>query len=121
MNFHPEDFQALCYAVEKERGALLMEPCKGRSLRYKLPDPKGRRSWRFYQTTHCNNSSRMEIPYNPAATVRIYDPEEPDVIIVDHAGEPKRDAKATVCAVDDCVGLWPRYRHLMSDRSYQKP
>lgn len=113
MHFHPQDFTALSNQVEKELGRLLARVCEGVSVRYKLPDAKGRRSWKTVQTCHCNNAALMEIPYNPALRVRIYDGE---TLVVDHSGEkqPKTQARALVCAVDDCVGLWPRYQHLMA-------
>ena len=77
----------------------------------------------------------MEIPYDETLHVRLHDDDDDEVIVVDHEGEaalmeeakpgytmlgPKRiQRKVKVCAVDDAVGLWPRYAGVCSDKSYQ--
>lgn len=65
-------------------------------------------------------ASRMEIPYDSTTKIRVHDDEDETLLIVDHDGEknPKNEP-ATVCAVDDCVGLWPRYAGITTNLSYQ--
>jgi hypothetical protein len=124
VQYHPEDFQALSTAVAAEGGHLLLPPCEGVSVRLKQPYGDHHK-WVRYQTTHCNMSARMAIPYDPRKPVNIVeaDPAYEDAItVVKHPGEKPADGHnfATVCAVDDAVGLWPRYAGVVSKRSYQK-
>lgn len=117
MQYHPDDFLALSVAVEHEGGALHREACLGKTVRLKQPDD-GRMVWKRHQTTHCDMSARMSLPYNPRNPVNIT---EGDVTVVHHPGEDLPAAgSVTVCAVDDAVGLWPRYAGIVTNRSYQK-
>jgi hypothetical protein len=138
LNFHPDDFLALSLAVEEEGGDLLADPCLGNIVKLKQPDAAGTMVWRRFHTTHCNQSALMNVTYDPTERILIVDDEESDVLVVDHPGElpqyeepeaptykgsiaPKVAKRhvATVCAVDDAVGLWPRYAGVVSKRSYQ--
>lgn len=121
MQYHPDDFIALSDAVIEEGGRTLAEPCEG--VEYKLKVPLvGKRVWKRFFTTRCDNSARMEIPYDPSLHIRLLEEDELEpVTIVDHPGEHDKPKRAVVCAVDDAVGLWPRYNGVVSVRSYQAP
>ena len=131
MNYHPDDFLALSQAVVDDGGECFADPCVGSTVRYRVPGAGGKKVWVRRQTTHCDMSARMGIKYDPALHIRIEGEPAPGLLgevtkpatIVDHPGEKVyRDRKvplAVVCAVDDCVGLWPRYNEIVSDRSYQ--
>jgi hypothetical protein len=117
--YAPDDFLRLSKLIEEEGGELLQEPCKGDMIKYKIPTEDGKHVWSRRWTTHCDFNARMKIPYDSTLHVRVYD--EHSNKLVDHKGEKPSDTMATVCAVDDCVGLWPRYQDVVSDRSYQLP
>ena len=117
MNYHPDDFLALAERVQEEGGAVLDEPCTGRAFRIKKP-VNGKMQWRNARTTHCDLTARMAITYDPTQHVRIRD--DDDVILAEHPGEAGRpEPLAIVCAVDDAMGLWPRYAGVVSSRSYE--
>lgn len=122
MIYHPEDFQALSNAVEHEGGKLLSEECEGHEFMLDLPDTRGRMMPTRRWTTSCGFSALMEIPYDASLHVRLRedDSAEPEpVTIVDHSGEDFAGGPVKVCAVDDALGLWPRFAGVVSDRSYQ--
>jgi hypothetical protein len=85
--------------------------------------------YKRFRTTHCGKHARMAIPYDPSARVALESPRldsngnpmagEP--IRIAHDGETASSDSpvVVVCAVDDCVGLWPRFAESVSDRSYQ--
>lgn len=119
MNYHPDDFIALSAAVEEEGGKLLAEQCNGKVFRLKQPDTAGQLRWKRFQTTHCDTSARMELEYDARSHICLHD--DDDVVLVDHPGEKISGGTVKVCAVDDAVGLWPRYAGVVSSRSYQAP
>lgn len=123
MNFHPDDFLALSLAVEDEGGSFPPDPCYGKEFRLKVPNAAGKMLWKRFHTTHCDLSARMGIPYDPSEPVRIVEDDpahSQPITVVDHPGEADIPREALVCAVDDCVGLWPRYSGVVSKRSYQR-
>lgn len=127
MNYHPDDFLALVTQVEHEGGYVQPDPCNGQVLRYTKPEG----GQIVETTTHCGLHARVAIPYDPTEPVDIRS--ETEITNVEtgvktirrdwikHDGEtPAQQANfVAVCAVDDAVGLWPRYDGLMSDASYQ--
>lgn len=118
MDYHPDDFMKLSEQVEAEGGSCLAEPCVGKTFSYKEPDGRGGHRWIRLSTTRCNTSARMQLPYDATQPVRIYEGKER---IVDHKGEGKGAHNTLiVCAVDDAVGLWPRFAHCMSGKSTEK-
>lgn len=121
MNYHPDDFVALSIAVEEEGGRCLAEPCSGDKFRLKQPAPGGKKTWKTFSTTHCDTSAKFDLPYDPSLHIRIRDDEDPDVLIVEHSGEKAPPGMVRVCAVDDAVGLMPRFKGVVSSRSYQAP
>lgn len=100
---------------------------------FKLPmkNHEGKTRKKRYRTTACGLHARMAIQYDPSEEIDFSTDTEVTVnaatgrkeertVHVAHPGEPERNlALAPVCAVDDAMGLWPRYANLMSDKSYQ--
>jgi hypothetical protein len=121
MNYHPDDFVALSAQVEQEGGKLIADPCNGQVFRLKQPDARGDLRWKRFSTTHCGTSARMELDYDATLHIRIHDDDDDSLLIVDHVGEQFIGGIVKVCAVDDAIGLWPRYAGVVSSRSYQAP
>lgn len=136
MQYHPDDFLALTSAIEDEGGVLHPEKCDGDVYRIKQPDSNGDMVWRHLTTTHCGNRTRVGVPYWPEApvdvTLELRDKDGREIagepIRIVHEGEaaPRAERAAegktafvTVCAKDDAVGLWPRFREHVTDRSFQ--
>lgn len=122
MNFHPEDFQALSEAIEKEGGIALKEACEPKEFKLKVPDFRGHKVTKRYYTTGCGFSAKFELPYNPGLHIRLREDDDnfvEPVVVVDHPGEKGPEKLVKVCAVDDAIGLWPRYTEIVSDRSFQ--
>lgn len=121
MRYHPEDFLALCSAAVDEGCRLVEEPCEGTIVKLKQPDSTGELVWKRFHTSHCNQVARIDVSYDPYEPIFIADDEEPGVAIADsrptRPSQPERHF-ARVCAVDDAVGLWPRFSHVISDKSY---
>jgi hypothetical protein len=120
MNYHPDDFVALSLAVEEEGGRCLAEPCVGEEFRLKQP-AVGRKVWKRFRTANCGTSAKMSLPYDPSLYIRLMDDEDDGVTLVEHPGEKLSKREVIVCAVDDAVGLMPRFAGVVSDRSYQLP
>lgn len=130
MNYHPDDFLALTAHIEGEGGFVQADACEGTTFRIKLPAAGGQDKmiWKRLTTTHCGMHARVGIAYDPTQPVKmelpVYDKRgKPtgDTITIDHPGEEPAQATNFVlaCAVDDAIGLWPRYAALVSDQSYQ--
>lgn len=133
MQYHPDDFLALADAVEGEGGFVQPDPCVGELVRLKIGG-----AWKRFQTAHCDMQARLAIPYDPTEPVNleVYEVvKDKDGLLVEmadgeykrrkakvlHEGEPDKGAAfAAVCAVDDAVGLWPRYAGIVSDASYEE-
>lgn len=108
MVYHPEDFIDLCSAVLDDGGHLLEDVCVGKTVRLRFPDgPEDRPVWKRYQTTNCGMVSRFDINYDAEYTA------------IGPDGPLKNYVR--VCAVDDAVGLWPRFKDVVSSRSYLPP
>jgi hypothetical protein len=121
VQYHPDDFLALSFAVEAEGGKLLAEGCEGHEFRLKVPDPNAamKKKWKTYRSCHCDLNALMEIPYNPLEDVKLYEEKDGKEVVVAESKADKGNGMAKVCAVDDAVGLWPRYNKVVSKRSYQ--
>lgn len=121
MNYSPQDFMALVAQIEGEGGYIDAEPCTGKVINYKID---GRT--KHVSTAHCDMHTRVGVPYDSTEAV---DLETYAEIVRDgrkqrvrtrikHPGEASHKmAAAAVCAVDDAVGLWPRYADLMGPGS----
>lgn len=125
MNYHPDDFLALCDTALDEDCRLLEEPCEGTIVKLKQPDSSGEMVWKRFHTCHCNQVARIDVSYDRYEPIHL-EADEPGVVIADshparpatNAGQPEPQYFARVCAVDDAVGLWPRFSHIISDKSY---
>lgn len=124
MNYNPDDFLRLMEEAERQGGAHLPDRCEPGSYDLDMPNGSGRRTTKTVKTSGCGQETQFVLPYDPAQKVEIPGyggPENAD-------GEPKtatvsaNDAKAmnqrlagllTVCAVDDNVGLWPRFANVV--------
>lgn len=123
MNYHPDDFLFLIEEAEVQGGVHLSgEVCKPGVLRMNLPldenNPQGPKINKKVLTTGCNRHGKFMIPLLP------------DYYIEDLASDPSLDfddvdnpnalmsdgvtpALVKVCAVDDAMGLWPRFKDAM--------
>lgn len=133
-------------AIEDEGGTLLPDACKPTKYRLKVPDEStGKYVWKDFFTTGCGKETRFVVIYDVQQPVIIpyadamptldelpdgnkrrkflthkvrYDSAEP-VTDVQVEERIKRGAGfATVCAVDDSIGRWPRFAKLMKEGSY---
>lgn len=112
MEYHPDDFIALSEAVENEGGYIQPDPCQGTEFKLPMRDHANKVRKKRYRTVACGLHARMAIKYDPSEEVTIGN--------IVHPGEPPRGlAVAPVCAVDDAVGLWPRYANVVTERSFQ--
>ncbi len=104
MRYHPDDFLRLIGKVEEEGGAQADGKCVGRKLR--LKNEKGMLT--EFLTTGCQKEARFLVPYSkppfPTAAGQGLGPRAPKAVGV-----------ALVCAVDDDMGLWPRFKSAIQE------
>lgn len=93
MNYSKDQFFALMEAAEEQGGELLDEVCDARTYSF-----TGSRSKKV-TFPMCGNSTIFDIPYL----------EDSDAPLLVGAG-PTAQPRIKVCAVDDGLGLWPRFR-----------
>lgn len=150
LNYHPDDFLSLIEAVEAQGGAHLSELCKPDLFRLNLPiddeNPKGPKANRKLTTTGCRRRAKFLVPlltndyvddidlldgafhgeYDEDGSLERRPAEEEDFDFdKDH---PKQKLMgdgtpmlAKVCAVDDAMGLWPRFQNAMqTGESFQE-
>lgn len=86
MNYDPDDFLDLEYAVEATGGIALPDLCEGYWIKY--PASRGRAHKRV-RSSHCGNHSKFSVPY---------------------IGEGGKAGHVIACAVDDDMGAWPRFQ-----------
>ena len=150
MNFHPDDFLSLIEEVEGQGGAhLASESCKPTSFRLNQPidpdRPDGKMHSVVFKTTGCHRRAKFLVPRLPEAYfmdgnhvdavitdvdrhgVRIEYPANEADFDFDDSENPMALAKdgeplmAKVCAVDDAMGLWPRFQDAMhTGESFQE-
>lgn len=118
MNYNPDDFLNLIEEAEAQGGVHLSEKCQPQSFRLMYPVDENRpeasqkRSKRF-TTTGCNRQAKFLVPLLPDAYMA-----EHGIDFDPVATEP---ALVKVCAVDDAMGLWPRFQDAMqSGESFQE-
>lgn len=92
--YSPDDFLVLMERIESDGGQHLPGVCRGSKYKLEVPTHKGRRKEQFF-TTGCLNESRFLVPYQA--------PEGDEALAA--------QGMAVVCAVDDAVGLWPRFQN----------
>lgn len=137
MNYHPDDFLSLIEEVEAQGGAhLSSESCKPSPFRLNQPldpdRPDGKmRSVRF-ATTGCHRRAKFLVGILPEAY--FVDKEQPvddegNLVPFDFDDESNpmltttdgSPALTKVCAVDDAMGLWPRFQNAMhTGESFQE-
>ncbi len=131
MNYHPDDFLALIEEAERQGGAHLNESCKPAAWRMNLPidfeRPTGARRNERVESTGCLRRAKFLVSLLPDAYVLHHgleddpgfdfnDVDNPRAVMSD--GSP---ALATACAVDDAMGLWPRFLGVMhTGESFQE-
>lgn len=133
VNYHPDDFLSLIEEVEVQGGVHLSgEVCKPTVLRMNLPvdedDPQGPKVNKPVNTTGCGRRAKFMLPPLPEAyfsdewyTHPDYDfDDEKNPVALMSDGESPALVKA--CAVDDAMGLWPRYQSSMhTGESFETP
>lgn len=106
MNYHPDDFLRLLEGVEAEGGAMLPDRCRATKYALRIPDADSELRFRDFFTTGCGQDTRFVLPYKlPKGKLG-------------EKMESRGGGLVTVCAVDDEVGKWPRYAHLIEEDSY---
>lgn len=127
MNYHPDDFLGLVEEVENQGGAhLSTDTCKPTAFRLNYPidedNPSGPKRATKFQTTGCHRHALFLVPMLPEA----YFMNEEEVqtspdFDFDDAKHPvammsdgETPALAKCCAVDDSMGLWPRFQGAMT-------
>lgn len=85
VNYSKDEFFALMGAIEAAGGEHLDETCSPKTYNFSGPNSKP------LVIAGCGNSSRFEIPYERAVQ------------------GARRRQTVNVCAVDDNVGMWPRF------------
>lgn len=93
MNYSQLEFLRLMEEVEFQNGVHLDRDCVPSTFRMKSK-PNGPE--RTYETSSCGNTTMFQVPYA----------QEDKGGVVTHAA-------VTVCAVDDDMGLWPRFAHAL--------
>lgn len=93
--YSPDQFNALVADVDRQGGALLPEPCQGRTLKYPKARGKGHDK---AETCSCGNESMAVITYDL-----------PDSKKLAQAMRDRGAGFARVCLVCDYGGLWPRF------------
>lgn len=148
MNYHPDDFLSLVEEAELQGGAHLSEECRPSIIRMNLPiddeNPRGPKVNRQVPTTGCHRHAKFLVPFLPDAYFTHHDPTDATIASITPEGEfEHRDAEtsdfdwtapekallmkdgtpalAKVCAVDDAMGLWPRFQDSMhTGQSFQE-
>lgn len=124
MNYEQQDFLDLISEVERQGGELLERRCQGRTIRQQ--SGSGIQAYTA-NTTGCRKQSMFDVMYLEDHQVKMGDPgrfkpiPRPRKHIERTGGfstttEPQF---ATVCAIDDSMGLWPRFQHVVSDASFE--
>jgi hypothetical protein len=150
VNYHPDDFLSLIEEAESQGGAHLNEPCTASGFRLNLPiddeRPQGPKKSTVVRTTGCRRRAQFLVPLLPEAYFdgkRLTDTEiveyerdgtikgsrpatDKDFDFNDESNKMARmgdgsPALAKVCAVDDAMGLWPRFNNAMiTGESFQE-
>jgi hypothetical protein len=90
MVYTEADFQRLVAALEDQGGQHLNDQCKAKTYRWTGTNEQPR------VVEGCGNHMLLDVQYEPYQ----------DGSVVQ---------SVTVCAVDDNVGMWPRFRHAIKD------
>lgn len=126
MNYHPDDFFSLIEETEAQGGVhISSETCVPSHFRLNLPidedNPQGPKKNTRISTTGCNRRAKLLVALLPDA----YIAQRAELATADfdfddtkHAralmSDGETPAMAKVCAVDDAMGLWPRFQDAMT-------
>lgn len=134
MNYHPDDFLNLVEEVEAQGGVhLSTDTHKPNHFHMNLPvdenNPTGPKARRRVSTVGCWRTAQFLVPQLPEAyfmsdeeiatdpSFDFDDTKHPVAVMSD--GETP--ALAKVCAVDDSMGLWPRFQNAMTTGNSFEP
>jgi hypothetical protein len=131
VNYHPDDFLSLIEEVEKQGGAhLASETCKPRRFRMNLPIdeavPTGPKRSTRVESTGCHRRAKFLVSLLADEHIGLDedDPTDFDFNDAEHPVATMSDggpAMVKVCAVDDAMGLWPRFeRAMFTGESFQE-
>lgn len=113
--------------VERQGGAHSDERCVPQKFVLDQPKPGAEKMVKTdIYTAGCNAEAKFIVPYDPAQHVTVpgYNgPDDPNadyMTVAPSVGDAKamKDRKsgfAVVCAVDDNMGLWPRFAHVIEE------
>jgi len=127
MDYTTSDFLALIDEIERQGGELLEGRCQGRTIRQQAKP--GIESYQA-MTTGCRKQSRFEIKYLDDTELQgVFTDREKFKLMerprrrIERPGgfhyEPEPQF-VTVCAIDDAVGLWPRFQNVVTDEESQE-
>lgn len=141
MRYTDADFIRLMTEIEGQGGMHLNELCGGEEHTFIMPDGKERTHF----ARGCENESMFHVDYDPYSTVMVPEPvlepnpergnqshrakmerdpsdptgkrKRPIVQIVERSGHYPAGGPSPVrvCANDDNVGMWPRFKHVIKD------
>lgn len=150
MNYHPDDFLSLIEEAERQGGAHLREVCSPDSFRMNLPiddeNPTGPKHSVKMTSTGCRRAAKFLVPLLPDAYFSQVDVTN-NAVYADYDDDGNRVVRpvddsdfdfnpehehqalmgdgtpmlAKVCAVDDAMGLWPRFKDsMLTGESFQE-
>ncbi len=96
--YNSGQFLALMDLVEADGGQHVVGPCTPYEYPLEVQSISGRET-RTMKTTGCGKEARFMVPY-PSGD----------------GGAPTMEM-ALVCAIDDAIGLWPRYNSIWEDNA----
>jgi hypothetical protein len=133
VNYHPDDFINLVEEVEAQGGAhLASETHRPRHFRINQPldpdNPTGPKHSVKLPTSGCKRRANFLVALLPEAYFTEDSLTSPDFDFDDSKhprammDDGETPALAKVCAVDDAMGLWPRFQDAMqSGQSFEVP
>lgn len=100
MNYEGDEFIRLLEEVERQGGEHLQEKCSPHKYRLQVPKPgkPEAKEWKEHFTSGCGKESKFRVFTSEASAG------------VDDFGSA---APAVVCAVDDNMGMWPRFKQAL--------
>lgn len=105
MRYHPDDFYRLMEAVEEAGGMQIERRCEPTKIRLKAPNARGEMKPKTFFTAGCQQNALFAVPYEV--------PQGRLGTKMQKAGA----GVAIVCAVDDDMGRWPRFAHVIEEDS----
>jgi hypothetical protein len=107
MLYHPDDFERLVDTIEASGGTHMPGPHRAKKFKLKMPNgPDGKPRWTEVFTVGCERETRFLVPY---------------AVPKGRLGKKMLQRGAglvEVCAVDDDMGKWPRFRNAVQEDSF---